>query len=112
MAEPIVMQDFKLLQRTRNQPRQRSAARKNHGQPRAFIIRQITNALSRDRLSLFGKVCSDQKIETLWGSLQTSSQDPIHQRSTSERFSWGSSSTIVAFSASSTAVRRTNQSAQ
>src|SRR6266404_4455275 len=47
-----------------------------------------------------------------WASPQTSSQEPIQQRSTSEKFSRGSSSTIVAFSASSSAVRRRNHSAQ
>ena len=59
------MRDFKPLQRARDQPRQGPAARKNHAQPRAFLICQITNALSRDRFGLFGKVCADQKIETL-----------------------------------------------
>src|SRR6476659_7076867 len=59
------MRDFKLLQRARDQPRQGPAARKNHAQPRAFLICQITNAVSRDRFGLFGKVCADQKIETL-----------------------------------------------
>src|SRR6266487_7150722 len=65
VAEPIVMRDFKPLQRARDQPRQGPAARKNYAQPRAFLICQITNALSRDRFGLFGKVYANQKIETL-----------------------------------------------
>src|ERR1700675_26197 len=59
------MRDFKPLQRARDQPRQGPAARKNHAQPRAFLICQITNALSCDRFGLFRKVCANQKIETL-----------------------------------------------
>ena len=60
------MRDVKPLQRARDQPRQCPAARKNHAQPRAFLICQITHALSRDRFCLFGKICADQKIKTLW----------------------------------------------
>src|SRR5438309_8014707 len=56
---------FKPGQRARHQPRQGSAARKNHAESRAFLISQITNALPRDRFGLFGKVCADQKIEAL-----------------------------------------------
>ena len=133
------MRDFKPLQRARDQPRQGPAARKNHAHPRAFLICQITSALSCDRFGLFGKVCANQKIETFcrfrasahfhslksespsgviavaldtrWASPQTSSHEPIQQRSTSEKFSLGSSSTIVAFFARSTALRRRNHSA-
>src|SRR5438270_6076667 len=59
------MRYFKPGQRARDQARQGSAARKNHAESRAFLICQITNAMSRDRFGLFGKVCADQKIETL-----------------------------------------------
>ena len=51
-------------------------------------------------------------LDTRWASPQTSSQEPIQQRSISEKFPRGSSSRIVALFASSTAVRRTNHSAQ
>src|SRR5436309_13891141 len=65
VAESVVMRDFKPLQQARDQSRQGPAARKNYAQPRAFLICQITNALSRDRFGLFGKVCANQKIEKL-----------------------------------------------
>src|SRR5882757_5732619 len=65
MAERVVMRDLKPLQRARDQPRQGAAARKNHAEPRAFFICEITNALSCDRFGLFGKVYANQKIETL-----------------------------------------------
>src|SRR5437870_5750710 len=59
------MRYFKPGQQARDQARQGSAARKNHAESRAFLICQITNALPRDRFSLFGKVSADQKIEAL-----------------------------------------------
>src|SRR6266404_3843828 len=65
VGKPVIMRDFKPLQRARDQPRQGPAARKNYAKPRAFLICQITNALSRDRFGLFGKVYANQKIETL-----------------------------------------------
>src|SRR5881398_2413875 len=65
VTEPVVMRDFKPLQRARDQPRQGPAAGKNHAEPRAFLICQITNALPRDRFGLFRKVCADQKIKAL-----------------------------------------------
>src|SRR6266699_6739251 len=60
-----MMRDFKSLQQGRDQPGQCPAAGKNHAQPRAFLICQITNALPRDRFGLFGKVYADQKIDVL-----------------------------------------------
>src|SRR5438552_1777211 len=59
------MRDFKPLQRSRDEPRQGPIAGKNHTESRAFLICQITNTLPCDRFGLFGKVCADQKIETL-----------------------------------------------
>src|ERR1051325_6960450 len=51
-------------------------------------------------------------LDARLASPQTSSQEPIQQRSISEKLPRGSSSTIVAVSASFTTVRRTNHSAQ
>src|SRR5262245_281403 len=60
------MRDFKTLKRPRDQPRQGPVTGKNHTESCAFLICQVTNALQRDRLGLFRKVCADQKIETLY----------------------------------------------
>src|SRR5437667_9522359 len=65
VTESVIVRDFKPLQRARDQSRQRPAAGKNHAEPRASLICQITNALPRDRFGLFRKVCADQKIKAL-----------------------------------------------
>src|SRR6476660_545447 len=57
------MLDVKSLQRARDQPRQGAATGKNHAEPRASLVYQITNTLPYDRFGLLPKVCADQKIE-------------------------------------------------
>src|SRR5262245_18274976 len=59
------MLDLQPLERARDESRQGPAAGKNHTEPRAFLICQITDALPSDCFGLFRELCPGQKIEAL-----------------------------------------------
>src|SRR5262249_60204917 len=59
----VIVRYAEASQRARNQTRQRAAGRKNHPEPRTFLVRQIPNTLPWDCVGLFRCVSSNKNIE-------------------------------------------------